>query len=62
MESHVKTTADGHYTASVYSSLDLDFYIFFVSAVSLLRAFLFPAVSAYMPLLFILYKSIYISN
>ena len=30
MESHVKTTADGHDTASVYSSLDLDFYVFFM--------------------------------
>ena len=27
MESHVKATADGHYTASVYSSLG--FYLFF---------------------------------
>ena len=30
MESHVKTTADGYYTASVYSSLGLDFNLFFM--------------------------------
>ena len=39
MESHVKTTADGHYTASIYSSLS--FYLY-VLTVNLLRAFVFP--------------------
>ena len=40
MESHVKTTADGYYTASVYGSLG--FYLFFVLTVNLLRGFTIP--------------------
>ena len=42
VESHVNTTADGHCTASVYSSLDFYLFFMFWSLVNLLRAFIFP--------------------